>query len=166
MIRINIIDNIEDMDLLGFEWQLQYRPSNKLLIDLNHSYIDVDGDSWFLSVNSDDDVATPGVDMTFPMDNVAPQNMSNLLVSYQTDIGVRLSGSYHYKSGYKEKVNHSNEISGFSRIDLKASKRWRRGNHWLELSLTAQNAGSDYIEHNSFNKFESKYVLGFKMGSK
>ena len=164
-VDINIIDNIEDMDLLGFEWQLQYRPSNKLLIDLNHSYIDVDGDSWFLSVNSDDDVATPGVDMIFPMDNVAPQNMSNLLVSYQTDIGVRLSGSYHYKSGYKEKVNHSNEMSGFSRIDLKASKRWRHGNHWLELSLTAQNAGSDYYEHNGLNKFESKYVLGFKMGS-
>ena len=162
---VNIIDNIEDMDLLGFEWQLQYRPSNKLLIDLNHSYIDVDGDSWFLSVNSDDDVATPGVDMIFPMDNVAPQNMSNLLVSYQTDIGVRLSGSYHYKSGYKEKVNYSNEMSGFSRIDLKASKRWRHGNHWLELSLTAQNAGSDYYEHNGLNKFESKYVLGFKMGS-
>lgn len=162
---INIIDNIEDMDLLGFEWQLQFRPSNKLLIDLNHSYIDVDGDSWFLSVNSDDDVATPGVDTIFPMDNVAPQNMTSLLVSYQTDVGLRISGSYHYKSGYKEKVNYSNEISGFSRIDLKASKRWRHGNHWLELSLTAQNAGNDYYEHNSLNKFESKYVLGFKMGS-
>lgn len=162
---INIIDNIEDMDLLGFEWQLQYRPSNKLLIDLNHSYIDVDGDSWFLSVNSDDDVATPGVDMIFPMDNVAPQNMSNLLVSYQTNAGLRISGSYHYKSGYKEKVNHSNEMSGYSRIDLKVSQRWRHGNHWLELSLTAQNAGSDYYEHIDLNKFESKYVLGFKMGS-
>jgi iron complex outermembrane receptor protein len=163
---IGIIDNIGDMDLLGFEWQLQYRPSNKLLIDLNHSYIDVDGDSWFLSYTPNDDVVTPGVDMILPMDNMAPQNMSNLLVSYQTDTGLRMSGSYHYKSGYKSKVSHSNEMPGFSRIDMKVSKRWRHGDHWLELSLTTQNAGSDYYEHNGLNKFESKYVLGFKMGSK
>jgi outer membrane receptor protein involved in Fe transport len=99
------------------------------------------------------------------MDNVAPQNMSNVLVSYQTNMGVRLSGSYHYKSGYKTKVAHTNQLPGYSRIDLKASKRWRRENHWLELSLTAQNAGSDYTEHHPFNNFESKYVLGCKIGS-
>ena len=163
--KINIIDNVENMDLQGIEWQLQYKPSNKLLINVNHSYIDVDGDSWFLSYTPNDDVATPGADSIYPMDNVAPQNMSNVLVSYQTDMGVRLSGSYHYKSGYKGKVNYSNELPGYSRIDLKASKRWRRENHWLELSLTAQNAGSDYTEHHPFNNFESKYVLGFKIGS-
>ena len=64
-----------------------------------------------------------------------------------------------------KKVAHLNELSGYSRIDLKASKRWRHGNHWLELSLTAQNAGSDYSEHHAFNNFESKYVLGLKIGS-
>ena len=164
--KVNVIDNIsETFDLRGLEWQLQYRPSNKLFIDLNHSFIDVDGDSWFLSVNSDDDVATPGVDKILPVDHVVPQNMSNVLVSYQTEMGVRLSGSYHYKSGYKTKVAHPNQLPGYSRIDLKASKRWRRDNHWLELSLTAQNAGSDYSEHHAFNNFESKYVLGFKIGS-
>jgi hypothetical protein len=35
----------------------------------------------------------------------------------------------------------------------------------MELSLTAQNVGDDYQEHFSFNKFESLYVLGFKLGS-
>jgi iron complex outermembrane receptor protein len=163
--KINIIDNIENMDLLGVEWQLQYKPSNKLLINVNHSYLDVDGDSWYLSYTPNDDVATPGVDKLLPMDHVVPQNMSNVLVSYQTDMGVRLSGSYHFKSSYKTKVAHLNELSGYSRIDLKASKRWRHGNHWLELSLTAQNAGSDYSEHHAFNNFESKYVLGLKIGS-
>ena len=163
--KINIIDNIENMDLQGIEWQLQYKPSNKLLINVNHSYIDVDGDSWYLSYTPNNDIATPGVDKILPMDHVVPQNMSNVLVSYQTEMGVRLSGSYHYKSGYKTNVAHPNQLPGYSRIDLKASKRWRRDNHWLELSLTAQNAGSDYSEHHGFNNFESKYVLGFKIGS-
>ena len=53
------------MDLLGVEWQLQYKPSNKLLINVNHSYLDVDGDSWYLSYTPNDDVATPDVDMLF-----------------------------------------------------------------------------------------------------
>ena len=170
--KVNVIDNIaETYDLRGLEWQLQYKPSNRFLVNLNHSYLHAEGDRLYRTYDAEDpdledaNCELKNYDEICDLGDVVPTNMINLLVSYKMTDGIKLSGSYHYKSGFKEKVNSSNEMSGFSRIDLKASKRWRHGNHWLELSLTAQNAGSDYYEHNGLNKFESKYVLGFKMGS-
>jgi iron complex outermembrane receptor protein len=162
---INIIDNIEDLDLRGIEWQLQYKPSNSLMINFNHSYINAEGDSWFYSITSNDDVATPGFDVILPLEDMLPKQMSNLLVTYRMQNGLMLSGSHHYQSGYKTKVSLSEQPSGNSRVDLKASKRFQYGNNWLELSFTAQNAGSDYSEHHAFNIFKSKYIFGIKMGS-
>jgi hypothetical protein len=90
--------------------------------------------------------------------------MANLLVSYKMSGGLKFSGSYHYKEGYEPKPGR-NSLPSHSRFDLKASKRWLSQSRWMELSLTAQNVGDDYQEHFSFNKFESLYVLGFKLGS-
>jgi iron complex outermembrane receptor protein len=163
--KINIIDNVEDLDLRGIEWQLQYKPSNSLMINFNHSYINADGDSWYGSLTPNDDMPTPGVDLILPLEDMVPKQMSNLLVSYKIQNDIQLSASHHYQSGYKAKVGYSSKVSGNSRLDLKASKRWHYGNNWLELSFTAQNAGSDYSEHHAFNIFKSKYIFGLKMGS-
>jgi len=160
---VNIIDNIENMKLKGIEWQLQYRPTNQLLLSLNHSYLEAEGDSWYKSLNSDDDVASVG-DEIHDLDKTVPENMANLLVSYEMPGGLKFSGSYHYKEGYKPKPG-AVSLPSYSRFDLKASKRWFSQSNWMELSLTAQNVGDDYQEHFSFNKFESLYVLGFKLGS-
>jgi iron complex outermembrane receptor protein len=160
---INIIDNVENVNLKGVEWQLQYRPTNQLLLSLNHSYLEAEGDSWFASFEPVDDVASEG-DEIHDLDKTVPENMANLLVSYEMSGGLKLSGSYHYKEGYKPR-SRFDILPSHSRIDLKASKRWFSQSNWMELSLTAQNVGDDYQEHFSFNKFESLYVLGFKLGS-
>jgi iron complex outermembrane receptor protein len=163
--KINIIDNVENLDLRGIEWQLQYKPSNSLMINFNHSYINADGDSWYGSLTSNDDMPTHGVDLILSLEDMVPKQMSSLLVSYQIQNDIQLSASHHYQSGYKTKVSLSEKPSGNSRVDLKATKRWYYGNNWLEASFTAQNAGSDYSEHHSFNIFKSKYIFGIKMGS-
>jgi iron complex outermembrane receptor protein len=160
---VNIIDNIENMKLKGVEWQLQYRPTNQLLLSLNHSYLEAEGDSWYASFEPGDDVASEG-DVIHDLTKVVPENMANLLVSYEMTGGLKFSGSYHYKDGYKPKPG-ADILPSHSRFDLKASKRWFSQSNWMELSLTAQNVGDDYQEHFSFNKFESLYVLGFKLGS-
>jgi iron complex outermembrane receptor protein len=160
---VNIIDNIENMKLKGIEWQLQYRPTNQLLLSLNHSYLEAEGDSWYASFEPGDDVASEG-DVIHDLTKVVPENMANLLVSYEMTGGLKFSGSYHYKEGYKPKPG-ADILPSHSRFDLKASKRWFSQSNWMELSLTAQNVGDDYQEHFSFNKFESLYVLGFKIGS-
>jgi iron complex outermembrane receptor protein len=160
---VNIIDNIENMKLKGIEWQLQYRPTNQLLLSLNHSYLEAEGDSWYASFEPGDDVASEG-DVIHDLTKVVPENMANLLVSYEMTGGLKFSGSYHYKGGYKPKPG-ADILPSHSRFDLKASKRWFSQSNWMELSLTAQNVGDDYQEHFSFNKFESLYVLGFKIGS-
>jgi outer membrane receptor protein involved in Fe transport len=160
---INIIDNVENVNLKGVEWQLQYRPTNQLLLSLNHSYLEAEGDSWYKSLNPEDDVASVGDEIN-DLDKTVPENMANLLVSYEMYGGLKFSGSYHYKAGYKPKPG-AISLPSHSRFDLKASKRWFSQSNWMELSLTAQNVGDDYQEHFSSNKFESLYVLGFKLGS-
>ena len=162
---VNIIDNIRNMRLKGIEWHLQYRPTNQLLFSLNHSYLEAEGDSWYASYNQDDDVASEN-DIILDLDKTVPENMANLLVSYEMPGGLKFSGSYHYKAGYKPKPRLE-ILPSHSRFDLKASKRWFSQTNWIELSITAQNVGNDdYQEHFSFNKFESLYVLGIKLGSK
>jgi iron complex outermembrane receptor protein len=160
---VNIIDNIENMKLKGIEWQLQYRPTNQLLLSLNHSYLEAEGDSWYASFEPGDDVASEG-DVIHDLTKVVPENMANLLVSYEMSGGLKFSGSYHYKEGYKPKPG-ADILPSHSRFDLKASKRWFSQSNWMELSLTAQNVGDEYQEHFSYNKFKSLYVLGFKIGS-
>ena len=159
---VNIIDNTENVKLKGIEWQLQYRPTNQLLLSLNHSYLVAEGDSWY-GYDKHDDAASEN-DHILDLDKTVPENMANLLVSYEMSGGLKLSGSYHYKEGYKPKPG-AVSLPSHSRFDFKASKRWFSQSNWMELSLTAQNVGDDYQEHFSFNKFESLYVLGFKLGS-
>ena len=159
---VNIIDNTENVKLKGIEWQLQYRPTNQLLLSLNHSYLVAEGDSWY-GYDKHDDAASEN-DHILDLDKTVPENMANLLVSYEMSGGLKLSGSYHYKEGYKPKPGRVS-LPSHSRFDFKASKRWFSQSNWMELSLTAQNVGDDYQEHFSFNKFESLYVLGFKLGS-
>jgi outer membrane receptor protein involved in Fe transport len=160
---INIIDNVENVNLKGVEWQLQYRPTNQLLLSLNHSYLEAEGDSWHASFEPGDDVASEG-DVIHDLTKVVPENMANLLVSYEMSGGLKFSGSYHYKEGYQPKPG-ADILPSHSRFDLKASKRWFSQSNWMELSLTAQNVGDEYQEHFPYNKFESLYVLGFKIGS-
>jgi iron complex outermembrane receptor protein len=159
---VNIIDNTENVKLKGIEWQLQYKPTNQLLLSLNHSYLVAEGDSWY-GYDKHDDAASEN-DHILDLDKTVPENMANLLVSYEMSGGLKLSGSYHYKEGYKPKPG-VDILPSHSRFDLKASKRWFSQSNWMELSLTAQNVGDAYQEHFSFNKFESLYVLGFKLGS-
>jgi outer membrane receptor protein involved in Fe transport len=157
---VNIIDNVENVKMKGMEWQLQYRPSNQLLLSLNHSYIEAKGDSRY----GYDKYAASEIDVIHDLTKVVPENMANLLVSYEMPGGLKFSGSYHYKAGYKPKPG-AKSLPNHSRFDLKASKRWSSQSNWMELSFNAQNVGDDYPEHLSSNKFESLYVLGFKLGS-
>ena len=159
---VNIIDNTENVKLEGIEWQINYRPTNQILFSLNHSYIEAKGDSRY-GYDKNDDTASED-DVIHDLTKVVPENMANLLVSYEMSGGLKFSGSYHYKEGYQPKPGRDS-LPSHSRFDLKASKRWLSQSRWMELSLTAQNVGDDYQEHFSFNKFESLYVLGFKLGS-
>lgn len=161
---VNIIDNTENMKLKGIEWQLQYKPTNQLLLSLNHSYLEAEGDSWYYSFNQGDDVASEN-DIIGDLKKTVPKNMANLLVSYEISGGLKLSGSLHYKSSYTPRFFDEEYPSSHTRIDLKVSKRWVSQRNWMELCLTAQNVGDEYQEHFLSNQFESLYLLGFKLGS-
>lgn len=157
--RINIRDNTDNIQLKGIEWQLKYRPSHKLLIDLNHTYLEIEGNSLYANL--------PSGDIYKSHKTSVPKDMFNVLLNYQATNDWYLSASYHYKSAYDPNVSGSDSKleKSFSRLDLKTAKRWFYGNNWIELSLVAQNLGDDYADHYFYNIFESKYILGIKMGS-
>lgn len=156
----NIIDNVEDLRLKGFEGQLQYKPSNRWLLNMNFAHIDTKGLGRY-GVHSDTyEPLEPK-----SLDKAVPEKMFNILVGYKTYNGVQLSGSYHYKSDYESNLRRGFNADSYSRLDIKAAKRWGNANNWYELSLAAQNAGSDYYEHYDFNNFESRFILGFRLGS-
>ena len=164
---VNVIDNVSNIELKGFEWHLQYKPTNQVLVSLNHSYtevkgqildnIDSAGEFSYLCVVEDNNEYCD-------LKNSVPKNMLNLLASYKFPSGLMLSGSYHFKAGYSPETKEP-ASPNYSRFDLKASKRWINSSNWLELSLTAQNLTGDYEEHFRFNKFGSVYVLGLRIGS-
>jgi iron complex outermembrane receptor protein len=182
---VNIIDNIERVKLRGIEWQLQYKPSNQFLLSLNNTYIEnTNGYSLYRTYKPnnpaalDADCELINNDEFCGVENLIPKVMVNLLASYTLPSysnfpnglnaffsGLRLSGSYHYKSSYTPRVFDEVFPPSHSRIDLMVSKRWRHADNWVELSLAAQNTGSDYPEHFSYNKFQSKYILELRVGS-
>jgi iron complex outermembrane receptor protein len=157
--RVNIIDNTDTFQLKGIEWQLKYRPTHKLLIDLNQTYLEIEGNSLYANL--------PSGDIYKSHKNSAPKDMFNVLLNYQATSDWYLSASYHYKSAYDPSIKGSDAKLGksFSRLDLKTAKRWVAGNNWIELSFVAQNLGDDYADHYFYNIFESKYILGIKVGS-
>jgi iron complex outermembrane receptor protein len=164
---VNIIDNVSNLELQGFEWHLQYKPTNELLVSLNHSYTEVKGQTLHYTDYVDENsylCVLEGNNEYCDLKNSVPKNMFNLLASYEFPSGLMLSGSYHFKAGYSPETRMPVTPS-YSRFDLKASKRWINSSNWMELSLTAQNLTGDYEEHFLFNKFGSVYVLGLRLGS-
>lgn len=160
--QINLYSNADSLKLKGLEWQLQYKPTNNILLHANYSYIDAEGSSNYQ--------ITPIEDIR-PLDDISPSNLFTGMASYINGNGLRLSLMYHYKSSYfsdLQDVGLGRALDSYSRVDFKASRRWSfdsQKDKWIELSFTAQNLGSDYQEQRYFNQFESRYFLELKYGS-
>jgi iron complex outermembrane receptor protein len=157
--QVNFFSNVDSLKLRGIEWQLQYRPTDNVLLHANHSYIDAEGSSPYQ--------ITP-TQITVSLDDISPANVFTGMATYTNCNGLRLSLMYHYKSSYYSdigKVIEGAMLDSYSRVDFKAARRWPLKNNWMELSFTAQNLGSDYQEHHYFNQFKSKYIFELKFGS-
>jgi iron complex outermembrane receptor protein len=157
--KINIVDNTDTMRLNGIEWQLKFRPTNRWLVDINHSYTEIDGNSLYGNLSAGDIYRSHKKSV--------PKNMFNVLLNYQTTNEWSLSTSYNYKSAYKPNITGYGDQLGenLSRIDIKASKRFFYGTNPVDLSFIVQNVGDDYADHYFFNIFESRYIFSIKMGS-
>ena len=151
--QLNIRDNTDSIKAWGMEWQAQYRPSPQFLVHANYSFVDLTHSAFYRS--------TP-VEEIRDLSGVNPKILGSLLVNYVTKDNLSLSATLSYMS----KIRHfsGNNDEGFTRLDLKAAKKWRLGGKDLEVGLTIQNLGSDYREYYFFNQFSTRYVLGLQIG--
>jgi len=67
---------------------------------------------------------------------------------------------------YQSAMTHpdGSKLEGYTRVDLKAMKKLSLNNSPVELSFIVQNAGDDYFEFYETNVFQTRYVIGLKLG--
>jgi iron complex outermembrane receptor protein len=151
--QINIRDNTESIDVQGAEWQAQYRPNNNFLVNASYSYVKFNGERLWRS--------TPYVEYRSLEDN-SPGHSAGLLVNYTTDDRLSLSTMINYQSGMRHP--QGSVLDNYTRVDLKAAKKFDLNNTDMEVSFTVQNAGSDYFEFYEINAFKTRYIFGFEIG--
>ena len=151
--QINIRDNTDTISVEGVEWQAQYRPSHKVLVHANYSYVKSGGETLYRS--------TPNVEYR-DLGGLSPGPAAGLLMSYMTDGGVSLSTMVNYQSPMTHPSG--SKLEGYTRVDLKAMKKFSLNNSPAELSFIVQNAGTDYFEFYESNAFKTRYVIGLKLG--
>ena len=151
--QINIRDNTESIDVQGAEWQAQYRPNNNFLVNASYSYVKSNGERLWRS--------TPYVEYRSLEDN-SPGHSAGLLVNYTTDDRLSLSTMINYQSGMRHP--QGSVLDNYTRVDLKAAKKFDLNNTDMEVSFTVQNAGSDYFEFYEINAFKTRYIFGFEIG--
>ena len=59
--------------------------------------------------------------------------------------------------------NFDENINGYTRVDLKATKQWAIKNSSLELSLTLQNIGGKYRELYFYTQYQTRGVVGLQL---
>ena len=136
----------------GLEWQLQYRPNAKFLLHLNYSHLDIERVRLWGS--------TPVLDIRKDA-GYFPQHLGGLLINYMTDDEISLSLMANHQSTIDYWTDQ--DSNSFTRVDLKAAKKWAIKNSDLELSLTLQNIGDQYREKFFYTQFRTRGVLGLQL---
>lgn len=149
---VNVRDNTIYIDIEGLEWQLQYRPNAKFLLHLNYSHLDIERVRLWGS--------TPVLDIRKDA-GYFPQHLGGLLINYMTDDEISLSLMANHQSTIDYWTDQ--DSNSFTRVDLKAAKKWAIKNSDLELSLTLQNIGDQYREKFFYTQFRTRGVLGLQL---
>jgi iron complex outermembrane receptor protein len=150
--QLNIRDNTDHADINGVEWQAQFRPSSQLLVHANYSFVDLKHTALYRT--------TPQIEIR-DLSRTNPRHIAGLLVNYITEADVSLSAMLNYQSAI---YHYSGAVTDdYTRVDLKASKKWYHNNSSMELSLNIQNLGSDHREFYFYNQFQTKYLLGLRV---
>ena len=149
---VNIRDNTDNLDVDGFEVQAQYKPNERFLLRAHYSYSDIDGQTLYTS--------PPNLEYR-DLGIHSLKHGAGVLASYRFDNGVSLSSMTTFNSATKH--YRGQEVDNYTRIDLKAAKRWTIDQSKVDLSFTVQNIGKPYNEFYIFHRFETQYVLGLKL---
>ena len=149
---LNVRDNTDYADIYGLEWQMQYRPNEKLFIHANYSFVDLTQITLYRS--------TPEI-VVRDTSGDNPRHLGAVLVNYVTESDLSLSAMLNYQSTIYHRIDEDN--ASYARLDLKAAKSWQVKNTQAQLSLTVQNLGEQYRERYFYNQFKTRVILGMQL---
>ena len=104
--QINIRDNTGTAEIKGVEWQLQYRPTKKLLVHANYSFVDLEQIRVHWSA--------PALEIR-DVSGANPRHLGSILVNYVTDNSLSLSAMLTYQSTIYHRVDEDN--ASYARLD-------------------------------------------------
>ena len=122
------------------------------MLHANYSYVDITRLRLWRS--------TPELDIRKDA-GYYPRHIGAILVSYTTEDNTSLSFMANHQSTVEH--NFDENINGYTRVDLKATKQWAIKNSSLELSLTLQNIGGKYRELYFYTQYQTRGVVGLQL---
>lgn len=134
--------NRDDLQIRGFETQVQFQPIEASRLIVNYAYTDL------RSSDLDEVYSKSG-----PRHNFSLLGIQELPANYQASLG------FYYMSE-SDGVDTGTYIPNTRRMDVKLAKTWHLGhNQRLEASITIQSVLGEYQDFRSINVFDTRAYL-------
>lgn len=134
--------NAQDLDILGLEYQLRWRPRPTTELTLNQTYIRIDSQASAMLYASDSTAARVAEQH---MENSAPKVATMLRWGERLPFGLEASIAYYHYTRFQWTPESS--VGPFERTDLRLAYPLRLGGMAGELALVVQGVGSDRAEY-------------------
>ena len=144
---VHTVSNTMDWVSKGIDTQIQFRPSNTILLSLQYAYTDFHGNRF----KRVEPLEIPALDRELPRHN------ANLLVSKTFKHGWNASFVWYYVS--EVAWRQGDLIKSQDRLDLRLAKTFNIGARAAKAELIVHNLLNDYPEFEDFNLFETRVFL-------
>ena len=163
-----------DLDFYGIEATLEVRPSHRSRVigsyTLNRSrnldarnpeLLDYNYSDFGLNPFRQDPTLLAKVKREWGQSY--PSHIFSLLGILRPTPDVTLSASIYHLSD-TQFLEIGDDLPGYTRLDLRAAYRMRLDDKWqAEVYGVVQNTGSDYLDFEQFNSFETRAFAGIKI---
>jgi len=137
--------NGQQVEILGLEYQVRWRPRSATELTLNQTWITLDAQANS-AFYARDPLAAGAADQH--MEHSAPKRATMLRWNERLPFGIEGSIAYYHYSSFQWTVDSS--VGPFDRTDIRLAYPWHSGSAKGELALVVQGLGSqraEYREH-------------------
>lgn len=130
--------NFGEVEINGIEFEIDFRPTNRDLIFMGFSYLDISGNEL---KRIKDGIAS----FRENAEEKIPKRTFSLIASHSFDDGFTASGAYYF-TDEMEWPGEGDAVPNFSRLDLKLNKHFDISGHSIDVSLILQNLHNENLD--------------------